>query len=48
MEYVAVLNNYVKYSLDDKQMLCYILNLTDWNLDLIFFPAVFSSIPSFL
>ena len=31
-------------------MLCYIINLTayDWNLDLIFFPAVFSSLPLFL
>ena len=31
-------------------MLCYIINLTayDWNLDLIFFPAVFSSLSLFL
>ena len=32
------------------KMLCYIINLTayDRNLDLIFFPAVFSSLPLFL
>ena len=43
MEYIAVLNNYLEYSLDDSHArnvfhaavsikCCYILNLTDWNL----------------